>query len=86
MINKEILDLLWASHCDGCCRGKAANFRHDSWCGNFRCFSFFFLMFLSFTLDELIKNTCSQQKIPDTTAGPDRETPEESEGPAGPLL
>ena len=49
-------------------------------------FLFFFLMFLSFTLDELIKNTCSQQKIPDTTAGPDRETPEESEGPAGPLL
>ena len=43
-------------------------------------------MFLSFTLDKLIKNTCSQQKIPDTTAGPDRETPEESEGPLDPLF
>ena len=87
MISKKNLELLWASHCDGSCRREAANFRHGSWCGNFRCFFFFFfLTFLSFTLDKLLKNTCSTAGPTDTTAGPDRATPEESDGPAGPPL
>ena len=49
-------------------------------------FFFFFLTFLSFTLDKLLKNTCSTAGPTDTTAGPDRATPEESDGPAGPPL
>lgn len=49
-------------------------------------FFFFFKTFLSFTLDKLLKNTCSTAGPTDTTAGPDRATPEESDGPAGPPL
>lgn len=78
MIN-NLLELLWTIQCDGCCSGDGANFRHGSWCGNFR---FLFLAFLSLVL-KFTKNASSRAGPADTTAGPDRTTPEQSDGPAG---